>query len=299
MKVTFDTNALEGAARPECHPRNSWQADFIKVHKAIVAGKIRGYFSETLVTLEGIENKDRVGVMGSTRFDEQWQEAVDQHTGQVSIKLNLTVRQDRTPLPPKHSARIQAARKIGMRALRGPSRCGWNSIQDPDGSFFAPDADAKFADRMDRTLNACSAIEARGLGFARVQSLAKSFASREHADVIRKQEEEFAKLNERIARLDPPPKLILPKIHFEEPWFTSLLRARDIHEQHKVQRAIAEWADADSIAAHIGYGMDLFCTEDQGKGAGAPSVLDSNNRAWLESAYGVKFVTLPELAGML
>lgn len=287
MKVTFDTNVLDRATRPERYPRDPRTADFIKVHDAIETGKLKGYFSETLVTLEGVQKKDRVDVIGRTRLQQKVRS-----TGRNTININLTVKQDRQPLHPEHSARIQAARKIGMRALKGPSRVGWILIQDPEGSFFAPDTDAKFADRMDRTNSACSAIEARGLGFARVQSLAKSFATRDQADIIRKNEEEFAKLDPMLA----PAGLRMPRIPFEEPWFSSLLRARDIHEQRQVQRAIAEWADADSIAAHIGYGMDLFCTEDQGKGAGAPSIFDADNRAWLEKTYGIKFVTLSELA---
>ncbi len=290
MKVTFDTNALDRAARPERYPKDSRRADFIKVHDAIEARRLTGYFSETLITLEGIENKDRVGVIGGTRLDRQIR-----RTGQNTVNINLTVKQDRQPLHPEHSARIQAARKIGMRALKAPSRVGWILIRDPDGSFFAPDADAKFAARMDRTNDACSAIEARGLGFAQAQSLAKSFAARDQADIARKNEEEFAKLDAMLA----PAGLRAPRIQVDEPWFTSLLRARHIHEQRQVQRAIAEWADADSIAAHIGYGIDLFCTEDQGKGAGAPSIFDADNRTWLEKTYEVKFVTLSELAGMI
>jgi len=295
MKVTFDANALDRAARPERYPKDPRQADFIKIHDAIAAGKLKGYFSETLFTLEGIENKDRIGVIGGTYFDEQRQETVDQDTGQVRISLTLTSRQSRHPIHPEHAARIQAALKTGMRALKGPSRIGWILIQDPDGRFFAPDADAAFADRMDRTDSACSAIETRGLGFARAQSLAKSFATRDQADIIRKNEEEFAKLDAMLA----PAGLRMPRIPFEEPWFSSLLRARDIHEQRQVQRAIAEWADADSIAAHIGYGIDLFCTEDEGKGAGAPSIFDADNRTWQEKTYEIKFVTLSELAGMI
>ena len=67
-----------------------------------------------------------------------------------------------------------------------------------------------------------------------------------------------------------------------------------------MQRAIAEWADADSIAAHVGYGIDLFCSEDQGKSAGGISlILDAANRAWLTATYGVQFATLTELAAMV
>lgn len=266
MKVTFDTNALEGAARPERHPGNSRQADFIKVHEAIVAGKIQGYFSETIATLEGIENDDRSAVMASTHLNMEMIVMTDAATGQESIHFNATVEQDRKPLHPEHSKRIRAALRIGMRALKAPRRIAGFNVGDPNFYERAGSEDA-LSDRLNKTIAVGKAIEARGVGYALVESIAKKFTRRDNV------------VNEMPMR--------------------SLGRARDKHEIGGVNRAIAEWADADSIAAHIGYDMDLFCTEDQGKGAGARSVLDSNNRAWLESTFGVKFVTLSELAGMI
>jgi hypothetical protein len=57
-------------------------------------------------------------------------------------------------------------------------------------------------------VSSATAIEARGLGFSRVQSLAKSVATGDQADIIRKNEEEFAKLDAMLA----PLKLRMPKI---------------------------------------------------------------------------------------
>jgi len=263
IKVTFDTSALDRAARPARYPKDPRQTEFNKVHDSIVAGTLKGYFSETLITLEGIENEDRAGVLGGTRLERQFQRA-----GPVTLHVNLIVQQDRKPLHPEFSARIQAARSIGMRALRGPARAGEIYVEDPDGTLFEPDgSEDKLSERLNKTAEVARAIEARGAGFAVPSSLAAFFAKRDRTIDI--------------------------------PWSRSLGRARGIPEQRKVQRAIAEWADADSIAAHIGYGMDLFCTEDQGKGAGAPSIFDSKNRAWLEKTYGVKFVTLSQLAAMI
>src|SRR5712691_10310897 len=112
MRVTFDTNSLDRAARPERFPRDPRQVDCIKVRDALAAGTLRGYFSETLVTLEGIENKDRVNVLGSTRLESQMRD-----TGENTITISLNVQQDRKPLPPEFPRRIQAAQKLGMRAL--------------------------------------------------------------------------------------------------------------------------------------------------------------------------------------
>lgn len=63
--------------------------------------------------------------------------------------------------------------------------------------------------------------------------------------------------------------------------------------------AVAEWADGDSVAAHVAYNNDLFCTEDQGKSAGRRSIFDPSNRQWLTVTYGVQFVTVRELAERL
>ena len=60
-----------------------------------------------------------------------------------------------------------------------------------------------------------------------------------------------------------------------------------------------EWADGDSLAAHVAIENDLLCAEDRGKSAGGPSIFDATNRAWLRSTYEVEFVTIPELAGRL
>jgi hypothetical protein len=70
-------------------------------------------------------------------------------------------------------------------------------------------------------------------------------------------------------------------------------------EQGKINRALAEWADGDSIAAHYGYSNDLFCTEDFGKGASTASALDDANRKWLSETFAIQFVTLAELAAMV
>jgi len=67
-------------------------------------------------------------------------------------------------------------------------------------------------------------------------------------------------------------------------------------QENEFARAIAEWADGDSVAAHVAYNNDLFCTEDKGNSAGGKSILDQSSRLWLRNTYGMKFATLRELA---
>jgi len=60
-----------------------------------------------------------------------------------------------------------------------------------------------------------------------------------------------------------------------------------------------EWVDGDALAAHYGYGIDYFCTNDQGKGAGKSSIFSSKNLHRLKSQYGIKVVTPDELLSLL
>lgn len=58
---------------------------------------------------------------------------------------------------------------------------------------------------------------------------------------------------------------------------------------------IAEWVDGDAIAAHYGYGIDYFCTNDKASGAGASSIFSSNNLKAVREKYGIKIVSPNEL----
>lgn len=265
MRVTFDTNAIDKVTRPELFPKDPRQADFIKIHDALKAGSLKGYFGESIATLEGIKKKDRSSVMGSTRVKTEITDTFDGSGELESIKINMIPEQDRHPIPVKHAARIQAALQIGMRALKTP-RIGGFRIIDPD--FYEPDSsETALSERLNKTMDAVKAIEDRGVGYTVVRSIAAEFARRDNV------------INEMPMQ--------------------SLRRARDVHEEGRVSRAVAEWADADTIGAHIGYGIDLFCTGDEGKGAGSPSVLDAANRAWLTATFGVTFVTLSQLAAVI
>jgi hypothetical protein len=214
------------------------------------------------VTLEGIENKDRVDVLGSTRLERKMSSA-----GGNTITLTLTVQQDRKPLHPEFPKRIEAAQKIGMRALRGPARIGWVRADDPDGTFFEPDAsEIELSNRLNKVNDMATAIAARGVGDAIAKELAQKFSARDDASEL---------------------------------WFQALRRAKDVHERRQVERAVGEWADGDSVAAHYGYGIDLFCSQDLGKSASSASVLDANHRQWLTDDFGIRFATLAELAEMV
>ena len=53
---------------------------------------------------------------------------------------------------------------------------------------------------------------------------------------------------------------------------------RDANEKAEIQKAVAEWADRDTVAAHFAYTNSYLCSEDRGVSAGSPSIFDAINR---------------------
>ncbi len=259
LTVTFDTNALNDVLWPDKAQHPTDPADAARVRAAIQAGDIQGFFSETLVTLEGIQKKDRRAVVGSTRLQSE-----SASTDNNTITISIGVVQDRKPLDLEFSAKIQSAKSLYLRALRAPARIGWVRIRDEDGTFFEADVSpSDLTNRMDKVNELARLIAGRGIGYAKAVELGCKFAD--------------------CANASNP-----------QPWFKGLSRA----SPRQVKLALNEWADGDSVAAHYGYGIDLFCSRDFGKSTSGASILDDNNRKWLSDTYGIRFVTLAKLAEM-
>jgi len=263
LSVTFDTNALNDllSVSPETSQRGTTgHMHGTKVRAAIEAGCIQGFFCETLVTLEGIQRKERGDVLGSTRLESR-----TACTGENTIQISIDVLQDRKPLDSEFSGMVQGAKSLGLRALRAPARTGWVRIRDEGCTFFAPDASMpELLERMDKVNDMATAIAVRGLGHAKAVELGRKFADCYNAS-------------------------------YPELWFKGLLGA----SRRQVKLALNEWADGDSVAAHYGHGIAFFCSEDFGKNSTGASVLDSDNRKWLSDTYGIRFVTLADLAEMV
>ena len=184
-------------------------------------------------------------------------------TAEDTFTITLTTEQpDRRPVHPKQAERLIEAFRFGIRLL-GTPRIGMPRAEE---QFYVIEDPATLPQRLERFFSLLRRIEGRGLGSARAVKIAT-----------------------RIA----------PSGTFQRPWFTALGAAKDIHEQREVARAVAEWADADTIAAHYAYGNDVFCTLDAAKAEtkrGEPAVFDLDSRAWLTENFGIQFVTLAQLA---
>lgn len=71
------------------------------------------------------------------------------------------------------------------------------------------------------------------------------------------------------------------------------------YEENNVSKAIAEWADGDSIAAHIGYGGRYFCTNDKASNAGSGSVMHPKNIEILHKKFCLNVVSPEDLLDYL
>jgi hypothetical protein len=81
-------------------------------------------------------------------------------------------------------------------------------------------------------------------------------------------------------------------------WFKGIGNAPD-SENGNINKAVAEWADGDSIASHIAIGGDYFCTNDKAVSGGIKSVFNENNLQILETEYGFKPITPTTLANII
>ena len=81
-------------------------------------------------------------------------------------------------------------------------------------------------------------------------------------------------------------------------WYVGLGKAPE-SETKKIAFSLAEWADGDSIAGHIGINGDYFCTNDNAKSSGTKSILSNYNKKWLAEEYSFKTISPEELANLL
>jgi ribosomal protein L30 len=264
MRVTFDSNTYRQAVDPTRLQRDAPLHALKKINAAIKDGWITGYLSETVATLEGIQNAQRGAYFGSVqpKINRAIKEMAD---GQ--IKRGWLVEADDTLHPGLHPivARwVAAATSLGLKFLRAP-RIGAPRPGELVRNF-ATDATAREQqERLERFSEIVRAMEVRNVGIARIKAVGEQIKARTKSS---------------------------------GPWYLALNSAQDEQEHRKIQRAVSEWADGDTVGAHFAHGIDILCSEDKGKTEG-PSIFDEANRAWLALKYGIRILSLRELAAEL
>lgn len=190
LRVTFDTNVLDLACRPERFPKDTRQPHLQKVRDALAAGRIQGFYSVTMLTIEGIMRKDRASVFAGTNLNLQPETVSVKRRGDLpqairakvrsaeieTIEVTYVVEQpNRKPLHPEVIARIKAARALGVRVLKAVPRIGAYSINDPHNEFYLDEEEGGAPSSwIDRVHEVAQAIEDRGLGIAQVEALCRT-----------------------------------------------------------------------------------------------------------------------------
>ena len=148
---------------------------------------------------------------------------------------------------------------IGFKLLRCPRISGVKNF-DISKSVFLADDHVFIKVRQDNFAEVTKEIETKGAGISQIKAIGNKYDSNSWIDGIRKSPET---------------------------------------EVGNIAKAIAEWADGDSLAAHIAYKNDYFCTLDIARSGGQNSVLAEKNRNWLKNNFGVVFVTPEELSAKI
>ncbi|TYT74052.1 hypothetical protein [Desulfobotulus mexicanus] len=133
------------------------------------------------------------------------------------------------------------------------------------GGIVNPDIESNFYQHndlkayQDMVFKVAREIESNGAGISRIQALGKKYDSQ---------------------------------------WTRGIEKAPE-HENGNIAKAIAEWADGDSVACHIAVNGDYFCSRDNAHKAGDTSVFSESNLGWLKSNYGFRLISPEDLAEKL
>ncbi|MCI1012461.1 hypothetical protein HWE04_01230 [Herbaspirillum sp. C7C2] len=214
-----------------------------------------------MISVDALTRKDKVDVVASSRIICK---SSAQSTRPLSVSISIGRHSERREIPAEFLVSFQKALDLGMRALIGPRLLGYSlAIRGFDDECYEPIAAEKFVVCAGLTNTVDSELLSRGVGRARAI------------------------------------KLGCEDIDDGEWWPQGLERAITNGKLKKVREVINEWIDGEAIAAHVGYGNDFFCTHDKAGKAGQNSVFHKTHCNWLTERYGVKFVTLQDLADYL
>lgn len=277
MRVTLDTNVWNRMVFPERHAASPNYLALVAIKDAIRNGQMRGFISEGFGTVEAIQKRHRAKFYAQN-VPKVEVTNISHGPGLHSMGINIQARHDLHPgIGDKFEEELQEALVLGIKLLSTPyigrpvpDRLRKNPHIYADEVFATANYNERFGEVV-RT------IVDRGVGEGALISLVKEFTTR--LDAPRP-----ASLSDRAL------------IYSVYEWASTV---GHINERRKIEKAFAESADGDLVAAHIAYGNDYLCTEDRGGSAGVPSIFDTAHRAWLKTQYGVQILNAQQLAQLI
>jgi hypothetical protein len=290
VRVTFDTNVFERVLRLDQHRGHAQAHAFEGIHRALERGAISGFICESAILLDGIRRKDRAAALSSPRLETtgpaQTRVLPD---GTIENRIEWKLLSDIPALDPEWIKTLDLASQLGFQRLASNRRDTRLDGEIP-GPPRAREEDAEAARRRRDLVGGIQ----RAMEGWRPEGKAEADVTAADVIGIAKAKLVARKFDGRGRHPGVPPE------HWPmRPWYKSLEYALKGKERDEVADAVGDWADADSLAAHIGYGLDYFCTMDQGKSVKGRSILDAEHRAWLAREYGVKIVSPVELLSLV
>jgi hypothetical protein len=251
IRVTFDSNVWRNIASPNQFPKDQLFQTYQKINEFIQKKKMLPCLAETVFTLEAVKKTNR------RAFLESYEPEITtsaQETGDGQIKISMVIKPKANVHPgnnPYLSAHLQDALQIGFKLLHQPRLA---RVKNPDilEEWFLVDNDIPIEERQ-KKFECLLEIESRGCGISHIKNIGNNFSNGQH-------------------------------------WLDGIKNA-PTSEDVNIAKAVAEWADGDSVAAHIAYDNRYFCTKDQGKNTASNLILSKTNKQWLTSVYNVEFVT--------
>jgi hypothetical protein len=168
MKVTFDSNLWERVVHPHTFPLPpETHAQLLTVHEALKAGRVTGFITESVPTLEGVKRKDRPKFMTGQTMRPRVLDT-DPEFKPVIFAPDQSARPD---LMPVLIDRMKDAAKLGMRLIKVPAYHEMNLPHE----FYAEWPEG-FIEKYGRVEHA---IKQRKVGRAIMVALGHELAARE------------------------------------------------------------------------------------------------------------------------
>ncbi len=277
MRVTFDTNVWNRMVFPERWLDSPNYDSLVRIKNAIRNRQLLGFISEGFATVEAISKRNRA------KFHAQNIPKVEvtptvHAGGSISMSIQINANHSQHPgIGEEFEEELNEALAIGIKLLTTP----YIGLAVPDRLRNHPQIYAEevfaTAEYNERFGNVIRTIVDRGVGEGALPALAKEFS--EQLDSPRP-----AGLSDRA--------LIYGVYEYS--------RTSGISKyKRQIEKAFAESADGDLVAAHIAFGNDYLCTEDRGRSAGSSSIFNGENRKWLKTEYGVEILNAQQLTQLL
>lgn len=260
--ATFDSNVWRKIVSPASFPSDPDAAIYQGIHDAVKSGKLKGFLADAIFHLEVVPKKMRPEYFGKYQPEARVEVVGVSPSGEIHMRCSIGPSSAGHPGNSDYPKRhLNDAIGLGVLLLSAP-RIGTPRNPDIRSEYYAHRTEAEMAEQQALCGQVFETINELGAGIAHAKSIGDSFKNGNST------------------------------------WVEALANA-PADKRFLVSKAIAEWVDGDSIAAHVSHKIDYYCTLDFGISAGEKSVLAPDSRKVLQERYGIRFVTPKELHGAL